>query len=201
MKIIWKENPLATVIELDEHDKSLLRLRIEVADLKERIGMARFDLNPADREWHNKNIKPRSLEEAVDSALQMLYESTEERLNEQFNEYVNDLAGEHCGDCTCVACSCSKCRAEDLVGVNTTKGLGKHEGSCIAGAFWPKDGRVPTLQEAIESLRNPKFVNTWTSRREDFDQYIPRWTAESKRAAEWLVAYQREHFGLSASSQ
>jgi len=197
MKILWNQNPLATVIELDDADKRLLRLRIEVADLRERIGMAHFDLNPPDREWHNKHVKERTLEEAVDAALKVLDLEyvTDEKLDEWLADYVKDLAGEHSGDCTCVACSCSKCRAEDLVGVNTTKGLGKHPGSHVSGAFKPKDGRVPSLQEAIEHLREPKFVNTWTHRPEDFDQYIPRWTAEAKQACEWLVAYQREHFG------
>ena len=200
MKFIWNQNPLATVVELDEHDKRILRLRIEVDCLRNRIEEAHFDLNSEDRAWHNKAIKERTLEEAVDAALKALdlTRLTDEKLDQLLAEYVSELASEHCGDCTCVACSCSKCRAEELVGTNTTEGLGKHEGSYISGIFAPKVGApARTLAEAIEHLRDykPTKGEAWAKYTdEEFNQYVPRWTAEAKRAHAWLVAYQAAHF-------
>lgn len=37
------------------------------------------------------------------------------------------LAEPHCGDCICVSCSCMRCSVEQLLGVDTTAGLSKHE--------------------------------------------------------------------------
>ncbi len=49
---------------------------------------------------------------------------------------VDALKNAHCGDCTCIACSCDKCHAEELLGIHTTRGLGKHEASYVEAAFW-----------------------------------------------------------------
>ena len=211
MQIIWNQNPLATVIELDEFDKRLLRLRIEVDYLTNRIMEAHYDLNPPDREWHNEHIKSRTLDEAVVAALQVLGApfvlGEEKRAGHTFIEYlekrltdsVEALAGAHCGDCTCVACPCDKCRAESLVGTDTTSGLDKHAGSCVSGAFASRpDGGTPSLEDAIESLRNyrPTKGPAWDKfSEEEFQAYVPRWTEEAARARGWLIAYQREHFG------
>jgi hypothetical protein len=55
-------------------------------------------------------------------------------------EYLREaLTDQHVGDCTCVACSCIKCHAEQLAEVDTLPGLGKHStrllGSALAGRF------------------------------------------------------------------
>jgi len=200
MKIFWKENPLATLIELDAHDRRVLRLLVEIEDLKERIGIAHLDLDPKDREWRDKTIGPRSLEAAVASALTQLEipDDVEKKYAERAENYIGALLDAHAGDCTCQPCSCIKCHAESLLGVNTTKGLGKHEGSYVDDAFAPRSGgSVPTLREAIESLRDyrPEKGAGWEKcSQEEFDAHVPRWTKEAKGAHDWLVAYEKEHF-------
>jgi hypothetical protein len=201
MKIIWTPNPLASIVELDEHDRQILWHRLKIEQLEERIGQANFDLNPETREWHNKNIKDRSLDEAVASALKNLdVEHIEERLNADLQEYVDELASKHSGDCTCVPCSCLKCHVESLLGVDTIPGLGKHEASYIDSAFRPLDKDMPerTIDQALQYLRDYHPVKGegggWEkATEEEFQRHVPRWTEEAKRAYVWLTNYQKEH--------
>jgi|SRR5580692_7191686 hypothetical protein len=193
MKIIWTPNPLSTVVELDEHDLSLLWHRLKIERLEERIGQARFDLNQEDREWHNKNIKERTLDEAVASALKQLdVDNVEEGLAADMTDCAKELSAKHSGDCTCVPCSCLKCHAETLMGVETITGLGKHEASYIDGAF--ADGR--TIAEALGYLMDyrPTKGKGWEQfMDEEFQVHVPRWIEEAKRAHAWLETYRETH--------
>jgi len=193
MRIIWSPNPLATVVELDDHDRQIIRLRLEINRLKESMGQAHFDLEPEMREWHNKNVKERTLEEAVTAALVHLdVERVEERLDKDVVDYANELSAKHSGDCTCVPCSCLKCHAETLMGIDTIAGLGKHEASYIDGAF--ESGR--TLDQALDHLKDyrPTKSKGWEKfSDEEFQAHIPRWVEEAKRAHAWLEKYRVEH--------
>lgn len=107
-----------------------------------------------------------------------------------------ELQGSHGGDCVCWPCTCFKCLAEDHLGISTTKGLGKHEGSYIMGAFGKNRDR--TIDEAIESLKVNHSYETrdkvWDKYpREEYEKHIPRWESERKNALEWLEAYKKEH--------
>jgi len=145
------------------------------------------------------------MEERVAAAISRLA-GDEKRNDQTFDEYVSEcledavleLADEHSGDCTCIACSCPKCRAESLLGIDTIDGLGKHEASKIAGAFKDDgaDSEVP-IDEAIMRLRNYRPVfradRGWTSEA-DFNQHVPRWIEEGQRAFAWLETYRQKHF-------
>ena len=91
---------------------------------------------------------------------------------------------EHCGDCTKVPCSCTKCYAEEIWGVDTAKGI-----KCfryISGAFG--EGRT-TIAEAIADLSKPGVYD------EEWHQpHIERWEAERQAALESLIAYRDQHF-------
>ena len=202
MRIVWNQNPLATVVELDDFDKKLLWHRMKIAQLEEMIGEAHFDLDPEHQEWCRTALKERCPVDFVADARKNLdYPyicGDEKRRDKSFDEYIEERAGEyadelalvHVGDCTCIACSCLKCHAERLIGVDTIPGLGKHEASYIGGNFTSKDGVPRTLDEVIAHLADyePKDVPEWGL------PHVDRWREEAKRAHAWLVAYQREHF-------
>jgi hypothetical protein len=193
MKIIWTPNPLETVVELDGHDRAILWHRLKIERLEERMGQAHFGLNPEDREWHNKNVKPRTLDEAVMAALKLLdVESVEDGLAEDVEFYAKELAEKHSGDCTCIPCSCLKCHAETLMGVDTIAGLGKHEALAIDGAF--AEGR--TIDQALAHLADyrPTKGKGWEkATEEEFQAHVPRWVEEAKRAHAWLQKYRDAH--------
>jgi hypothetical protein len=211
MHIIWNPNPLATVVELDEYDRQILRLKIEIDLLRNRMYRAHFDLDPTMRAQRNEPPgKRRTLDEAVTAAIASLDvaftdgegerrgKTWEQLLDAELADHIRELAGIHFGDCTCEPCSCLKCRAESLIGVNTLAGLGKHEGSHVADAFTARlDAIVPTLDEAIDSLTNyrPTKGPCWDRHTDaEFQRHVPRWTQEAASAAAWLVAYKAEHF-------
>jgi hypothetical protein len=212
MNIIWNKNPLCTVIELTEQEQELFKLKIRVKELEETIFEAHFEFDHLD--WYNKAIKPKTLEEAVQNVKKNLDPSyiygegehegkgLDARVNELFEYYMADLQGSHVGDCTCVPCSCTKCHAEDLLGLNTIKGLGKHSAYKIDSAFGKNNER--TIDEALEHLKNYKVtpptenLEGW-ARAGGWEQHVPRWTAEAKAAYEWLLAYRQAHPEVAGS--
>jgi len=193
MKIVWNPNPLLTVVELDDFDKRLLWHKVKIKELEERIISAHVDLADIG--------KGRSLEESVAQAIRSLdvnrvfdegkgKNSFNGRVDHLTAEYTKELTLGHIGDCTCVPCSCLKCHAENLLGIDTLAGLGKHEAAKIGGAFAPENKPARTLSEVIAYLADyeSQDVPDWGL------PHVPRWREEAKRAHEWLVAYQREHF-------
>ena len=99
-------------------------------------------------------------------------------------------ADAHCGDCTCVPMTCTKCMAEEWLGINTIKGCGKHGLYKIDGAFRRNGGAAVSIEEAIENLRNYDPKADWAG----WEVHAPRWMAEAKRALGWLIAYRDAHF-------
>jgi hypothetical protein len=121
----------------------------------------------------------------------------DKRCDQLLEHYVTELQGHHVGDCTCVACSCSKCHAESLLGINTISGLGKHPANSINGAFG-KDNQK-SIDEAIDYLANYKidpanYTGEAWKKLGGYEQFVPRWLAETKHAHDWLVNYKNEHF-------
>ena len=97
------------------------------------------------------------------------------------------------GDCTCVPCTCYRCLVESMLGIDTIKGLGKHEANAVQGAFC-KDGKK-TIEEAIATLEADKeYIKpaTWPDS-VGYEIHIPRWESERKRATEWLKKYKEVH--------
>lgn len=198
MKILWTENPLETRVELDDADRLLLRERIRVEYLKDLIYNAYFTLKPLE----GAEIPDRERIERAFLALDVYYVFDDETrdgksfdvyLDEQLAYYTAALTEKHCGDCTCVPASCSKCYAESLLGIDTIRGLGKHSAYKIDSAF----AGGASIDEAVERLANyqPKYDPNSKWPREDWEKHVPRWVEEGKRAHAWLVAYRDEHFG------
>ena len=194
MKIIWTPNPLATVVELDEHDRALLWHRLKIERLEEQIVQAHFDINPETREWHNKHVKERTVDEAIAEALKMLtVDGVDDRISKNSTDYANELAAKHSGDCTCVPCSCLKCHAETLMGVDTIAGLGKHEASYIEGAF-AEDRTIAQALDYLKDYRPTKGKGWERHTEEEFQIHVPRWVEEAKGAYAWLEKYREVHF-------
>lgn len=216
MKITYTPNPLRTIVELDEHEQEIFKLKLKISELEEAMGSASVYLDPKNASWV-MNKTPRRpdghtletlIEEVRKDYLDMDYFYTDkepsgldERVNELFEHYIQELQGSHLGDCTCFAMSCSKCHAESKLGIDTLNGLGKHPGHRIQSAFSYKEGDVwkeRTLDEAIVLLDNfnpnpPADTSAW-DKVGGFWSHVPRWKAENKQAFDWLIAYRDQHF-------
>lgn len=117
------------------------------------------------------------------------WEETEENAvkwtEHQYPYFIEALTSgeEHWGDCTKIATSCSKCHAEDVLGISTVDGLRNLH--YISGAF----GKDTTLDEAIERLSKDAEYN------EDWHKpHIERWEKERKAALESLIWYKGKYF-------
>lgn len=183
MKITYNQNPMRTTVELDEREKKEFWYKLKIEQLEWKLHGGRFYLCP---EFDSYNVS-RAKEE-------LTYEEAEldKYVDEMCNYYVNSLLDIHLGDCTCVPCSCDKCHAESLLGIDTIKGLGKHEGSKVFSAFDMKPGGVDgrTLDEAIVCIEQYKPSADW----EGWEAHAERWEREAKNALEWLKAYRDQHF-------
>lgn len=215
MEIIWADNPLRTVVKLDEREKKELWYKLKVEELQEMIHSAYFALTHV--EWSNKNIKPTTMEDAVKEAVSDLdpeywcsddKSKLDQRIDEMHAYYVADLQGWHIGDCTCVACSCTKCHAEGLLGIDTIKGLGKHSAHKVDGAFRVGEDRKLncTIDEALEKLRHPKYEPPTDPERlkawggvGGYEKHIPRWKEENAHAITWLETYRDKLIELRAA--
>ncbi len=184
MIIRHKSNPLRTVIELNDHDRTILRLKLEIEELENRVYGAYVCLEDGDASKALARLNVRGLEdEPLAKRLDIMMRYSLEALNE-----------EHMGDCVCEPCSCSKCHAENLLGIDTIEGLGKHAANHIRSAFGDNRG----IDEAIAWLTDyqPQPSPEWlrVASKEAFKLHVPRWRQEASEAADWLRDYRQKHF-------
>lgn len=188
MKINWNQNPFWTSVEIDDRDKQMLLLAIQNEQYTEILCSLNLDLN-------GKYNRPALTDlEAIKKEVGKWGEICNLDVDsEEVQNYISYLDTGHMGDCTCVPCSCMRCQVEEMLGINTIKGLGKHQASKVQGAFG-KDGSR-TIDEAIASLdATPEYKRspTWPDS-VGYDIHIPRWESERKSAAAWLRRYKEEH--------
>lgn len=183
MKITYTPNPMRTIVELDEHEKKEFWYKTKIDQMQWMLAGGRFYLC---HEFDCYDVNRAKEELTYDEA------ELDKRVDELSEYYIKSLLDIHLGDCTCVPCSCDKCHAESLLGIDTIKGLGKHEGSKVSGAFDMKPGGVDgrTLDEAIERLEQYKPAADW----EGWEAHAERWEREAKNALAWLKEYKDQHF-------
>jgi hypothetical protein len=179
MKITWAPNPLSTTVELDKTEKQVLRARLEIEDLEERLVGVNVHLSDSTPEGIAKANEEANLD-FMDGEPKR---RRDERLDLMARHCAEELMGEHCGDCTCVPMSCMKCYAEQMMRVDTLGPIGKHELSAISEAF--RQDSVETTAQAISHMENnpPLADEAWKI------PHIERWTAERDNAIAYLKAH------------
>jgi hypothetical protein len=202
MKIIYTENPLTSHIFLNDQEKEILKLKMQMENLKDIIYRAYFKFKEKDNGYpplYNPTEGFQLLQDWIDQ--EEKEEEDDEHSTEHYEFYLSELEnGVHVGDCTCVPCSCSKCHAESLLGINTTLGLGKHSAHKIDGAF----GKVTTCAEAIEYLKKPYSMDddgyegdkSWWCQ-----EYVDRWNREREAAIDWLIQYKQNFLDKEKSNE
>lgn len=197
MEIIWKPNPLMTEIILDDAEKKLLWHKIKIEELQGNASGLFFHLTHYKEEEKNEDWKKRLDSHMHYNSFEYIYDDGDglsERVNTLHKYYLESLNGRHCGDCTCVPCSCEKCYAESLVEVDTIKGLGKHLAYKVEQAFLDgKDekGYYKYHQDIDKAL---KYLKGYNPNCTGYESYFNIWKAEADSAYEWLLKYKEEHF-------
>lgn len=113
-------------------------------------------------------------------------------IKHHLDHYLHALNEEHGGDCTAVACSCTRCWAESLAGIDTLPG-GKQLNASIAAKFAspPTDPKSIAFRESQkkkseeywETVRqeNPERWNSMLESRENNRRATEAFMAEHKR--------------------
>lgn len=199
MKFIWNDNPMRTSVVLDDADRRLLRALVEVEELRECIGGAHLDLDPEWRQQHSKTEDSVAIQNAIMCLRYEWIEGEAEVCGKTFAQHVDDRtalyareleSGVHDGDCTCVACSCLKCHAERLAGIDTIGGLTKGMGHAIAHRFAPGKTSADVVAELRAYAPNPNDC-------ERLRAHHDRWVADARAAADWLERYRSEKLGAA----
>lgn len=166
MKIIYNQNPLASVVELTEVDKLALRKALLAEELQNVL-------------W-----------DVCDGGVTMSFDNAilaaENEVDHVYPYYERALTEEwHCGDCIKICCSCSKCYAEYCLGINTLEGI--REPHNLQKAF----GRDrTTLYEAIKYLKD----NPVKAASEDHLPWVESWQKAQDQTIEDLIKYKEKHF-------
>lgn len=188
MKINWHPNPFNTKIEIDDRDKQMILLAYQNEQYSEILCGLSLELNG------EYNRPPLTDIEAVKREVGLWKGICNTDVDSDIiRYYVSYLDTEHMGDCTCVPCSCMRCHVEEMLGISTIEGLGKHSARKVQSAFG-KDGNK-TIDEAIATLeQRPDYTKpeTWPDS-VGWDVHIPRWEKEREAALVWLKKYKEEH--------
>ena len=187
MILHWNENPLKTIIELDNRDKRMILKSLQAEKYLEILSNLDFTL---DRKI-KKNDLPLTLEQVHQKIKNWGPICNMKVTDEEVEWVIQSLKSEHAGDCTCIPCSCEKCIAEEYLGIDTISGLGKHEAAKIQGAF--KLGK--TIDNAISILSEEKEYikpDTWPDK-VGWECHVPRWKKERESAVKWLTDYKQKH--------
>lgn len=187
MKIIYKDNPLATIVTLTENEKREFWLKLKIAQLEEILASAWFDL---ESDTPNEDIR-----KILDIDYWCSSDGSKSKLDQRVDElceiFIKELTENHIGDCTCVPCSCSKCYVEELLGVNTIDGLSKYARSMIESAF----ENATTIDEAIDWLDNyvpNRSKGGWDSASDErWESAVPLFHEHAEEASSWLKTYKK----------
>lgn len=188
MKINYQPNPFLTTVEIDERDKQMMLVSYQTEQFSELLCDLHMQLNGSYGGAPLTDIE--EIKKIVDKWADIRNLEVD---SEDIRRYISYLDTEHMGDCTCVSCSCARCMAEELLGINTLQGLGKHPANKVQGAFG-RDGNK-TIDEAIATLQAVRdYIKpvTWPDS-VGWDVHIPRWERERESALKWLKAYKEEH--------
>ena len=179
MKIIYNHNPLKTTIELTKEEQRELWLKIKIEELIWIIVGIELFLSETCFNLENAR-KEANAEYCCDKE-----DGINKVVNDLYLKYLDALQDVHMGDCTYNACSCVKCHAEKLLGIDTIKGLRGSSAYHIYEAFVKNDN----IHKAIEYLENyqPKVEKGWE------EPYINSWKLQAKKALEWLINYRDEN--------
>jgi hypothetical protein len=195
MEILWNENPLKTSIDLDKNDIEIFRLKLRIEHLTESAYSAYFHLKN-----ETSDADPTAAAKAL-STLEELFGHDNSLSDDPpfFEVYLTELKkGYHCGDCTCVPASCAKCAAEEILGVNTIKGLGKHQARLIDSAF--NNGANRTIDDVIDYLERYEPKNPggqFAMSPEEIDKLMNAWRSQARSARDWLIQYNKNCLGIS----
>lgn len=171
MNIIWNVNPKYTTLSLTELDKQIISLVVNQYELIEEATLTMHYVKNND----NNFIRH----------INYFYDLYDKSNNIPINKNViySLTEGYHEGDCTCLPATCQKCYAEEMLNINTLKGISKHSLRLIDTALI-NENNIP--QKAIIFL-NEEYHKTINN---NINQHLKNaWINQAKIAAKEYENY------------
>lgn len=163
------QNPLKSHFELNDDQKAAFKFAVRAEELLECVFSAEYHLEKGDLERGLKEVKY-----ATD-------DDFESRMDARAEDRLSWLKEPHAGDCTCFPCSCIRCHAEGILGLDSTPGLDKYMGHEIFRAFQ----KYESINEVLTFLEKLH---------EGTHEHVDRWNATRQRTLEWLKEYKNKYF-------
>lgn len=106
--------------------------------------------------------------------------------------WFDEVNTEHAGDCTAVACSCTRCHVEDLLGIDTLP-IGKSVARSVASLYWQETATPEQKEE--QRKRNEefskKYPSQWTPTPEQKAAQEAAWAETRRKALEYYEEHKR----------
>lgn len=178
MKIHYHRNPFKSKITLTSIEKKELLYKLTIKRLHSMMDMASAYLSRSRPRLFNPEKALNSVNIQYRSANGELPSQFDLQCQQEFDEMLKALSGEHLGDCVQVACSCTKCEAESLLGINTLPNMHQKTGGLLFEAF--------RLENEEDSHDDPERAMSYLQdlRNKSIDN-----TSEVDAAIRWLTAY------------
>lgn len=196
MKIIYTENPLYIKIKLNKYEKNELWYKIKIDIMEDLLFMSHFYLEENKR-FDLKEAKKYLIPDYYLDEDDVEKSPINKRTDLLLKHFIEELNSFHMGDCTNVACSCSKCLAEDKIGINTLSGINSNQINLINEAFQNVENN--SIVNAISYINNlqlnlKNFENYNWEKIGGYEQYLEKWNQNKIKAHNWLLAYKEKHF-------
>lgn len=222
VKVTIMPDPLNAKVELTEAAKREFAWRMIMEDVfGNTIYSAYHDLDPKNKSFFDSLKRQKNPQQdafrKLESYVKMWFGEDEtdgddgvgdklfERLKDwsHVNFSIEELNMPHAGDCTAVACSCSRCQAESVLGINTLLS-GKHVNYRLAGMYFEETATQEAKDEAAR--KKQEFAEKYPSPMSAVDReamikaHQPRWDREAATAKE-VYALHKTLIGTTGESK
>ena len=191
MKIVHHVNPFRTQVILTDQEKADLTFKIEIDKLHRLLDAASGYLSndrfyDPEKALEQVNVQYRLSSKAEKSAFEIDVQNT-------LQQYLDALSGEHNGSCVQQPGDCTKCAAEQLLGINTLYTLSTSTGNILFNAFKALES-TPGFNPSTHNAGLVSAVLTQLQKdRSGLDDDYNR--ALIDLASEWITSYERVHRG------
>lgn len=160
VKISLTDDPMCAKVDLDEKAIRELTLLLALRHLSDLLFEVQYSLQEADVVRAKKYMESFSEHSAHETIGGESFDFWRQFVSdEKVAEAISYLNEPHCGDCICVPCSCARCWMEDLVGLDTTGGLGKHAFRLVPSVL--RNGAGKSADDDTDLTSAKRFVQEY----------------------------------------
>jgi hypothetical protein len=187
MRIEYTQNPLTSIIHLDDFDKEKLKSKILISELTDIIYDDKFRLKDKSQYFSVKMAQ-----EALEDI-----ENVTNEVTTQYEYYIQEASQSHIGDCTAFPATCAKCYLEDYLNINTLNCYSKSI-LCSVQHTFIELGADATCTQVIEYLKGVDYgiiPDNWKIRADIYYNMVEEFKKDNIDTIKYLENYRYRHLG------